>query len=537
LGPSGEIRATGAPGPVNPAVWGASATTGRYVLSHRRAGRFSASDKVAARAAATTAFATLFAESADVVGSRRPEDETKREIVVFEANSAEVAAKRDLVGPDVLLEPEILHFPTIALPLDLAVVPPWQAAGAVLAGTGQRLSLTVRGPSGPLFGAEVLLFLRASGTLRNSLTERTDPDGRATFEFSPAWSPAAVLAIPAGNHWTVVVRGPSDGLVIEAPELPETAGTAWWHGVTGLGVAPEAVGEGVTVAVIDTGRGPHPHLDHVIDAGAFIDGRHDAAPGAGDDVDTHGSHVCGTIGSRPGDGFRHAGGIAPATELVCARVFPSPDTGANQGDIAAAIDHVSAELDADLINLSLGAPFPSEIERDAIQDALERGTLCICAAANSSGPVEYPAAFTESVAVSALGLEGWAPPGSLSATRYPENADRYGLDSLFLANFSCFGPQIDCAAPGVGIIATVPERFGLEAPYAAMDGTSMASPVACGFLAAVLSGSPDYLALARDLSRSNRARALLHTSCRDIGLHATYQGKGLTSILSRLRSR
>ena len=47
------------------------------------------------------------------------------------------------------------------------------------------------------------------------------------------------------------------------------------------------------------------------------------------------------------------------------------------------------------------------------------------------------------IAVSALGLEGWGPDGSLTATRYPAQADRYGLGQLYLASFSCFGPQID----------------------------------------------------------------------------------------------
>lgn len=70
-------------------------------------------------------------------------------------------------------------------------------------------------------------------------------------------------------------------------------------------------------------------------------------------------------------------------------------------------------------------------------------------------------------------------------------------------------PQLDCAAPGVGIIATVPERFGLSEPYGAMDGTSMASPAACGMLAVILARPSSYLALSRNLTRSAQARALL----------------------------
>jgi subtilisin len=98
---------------------------------------------------------------------------------------------------------------------------------------------------------------------------------------------------------------------------------------------------------------------------------------------------------------------------------------------------------------------------------------------------------------------------------------------MFLANFSCFGPEIDCCAPGVGIISTVPERFGLTMPYAAMDGTSMASPAACGALAAILAKSIDYPGLPRDVSRAERARALLKANCRDVAMEARYQGRGI----------
>jgi subtilisin family serine protease len=496
----------------------------RYVLSHRRAGLFRDPEKRAARDEAHRAM-SLLAPVADIVGAQSPPEDTAREIVVFEASPTEVAARRSELGPDVILEPEILHFPSVALPLDLRGAALRRTAGPALAGAGRTLALTVRGPSGALPGAEVLIFLRSPGGLSNSLRTRTDERGEARFEYGETWAPAALLAIPAGGHWTMVVRGPTDGITVEAPELPATGARAWWHEL--LGVADPGAGAGIRVGVADTGVGPHPHLGHATDTGAFIDGRHDTEERAGQDVDAHGTHVCGTIGGRPEDPCGYAGGVAPGSELFSARVFPSADQGANQGDIAAAIDHLSADRAADLINLSLGAPRGSRIERDAIIDALERGTLCVCAAANSSGPVEFPAAFPEAVAVSALGREGWAPDGSLSATRYPDQPDRYGDDGLFLANFSCFGPEIVCGAPGVGIIATVPERFGLGAPYAAMDGTSMASPAACGLLAAVLGAAPDYGTLPRDLTRSARARALLRSACRDIGLDARFQGHGV----------
>jgi subtilisin len=497
----------------------------RYVLSHKRAGIFDDAEKVAARAQADHAFSTLFADSSDLIGRRDPKEETKREVVIFDASPAEVAHKRDQLGEEVLLEPEILHFRETTPPLGLRLAR-GEAAGQVIAGRGETLRLTVRGPSGPLEGAEAILFLRAPGGRQNELKAESDAAGRVSFEFGPPWSAAAALVLPAGDHWSMIVRGPVDGATVDLLELPETAPLPWWHEVAGLTQAATR-GQGVKVGVADTGLGPHPHLAGATSAGAFIDGVHDEDPEAGWDVDSHGTHVCGTIGARPPAGSRHAGGIAPAVALFCARVFPDADSGANQGDIANAIEHLSREREADLINLSLGAPAGSAIERDAIVDALERGTLCVCAAGNDAGPVGYPAAFEETVAVSALGKEGWGPPGSLSSIRHPEQPDRYGDGGLYLANFSCFGPQIECATGGVGIVATVPERHGLEAPYGAMDGTSMASPLSTGTLAAALSTVPEYLELPRNVTRAAQARALLGTICRDIGLAAEFQGKGV----------
>jgi subtilisin family serine protease len=78
--------------------------------------------------------------------------------------------------------------------------------------------------------------------------------------------------------------------------------------------------------VVDTGTGPHPHLDHAGTAGAFIDGRHDPSPPAGHDVDMHGTHVSGTIGARPPDGSDQLVGVAPGVDLVGARFFPPPTT-------------------------------------------------------------------------------------------------------------------------------------------------------------------------------------------------------------------
>ncbi len=504
----------------------------RYVMSHRLSG-LDMHERLQARDGTFTAFNRLFLTSSDLI-SESPAKEGPREIIIFDASPEEVAAKASLAGPDVILEPEILHFPVLptALPPDLRTLSAGGGSAArPAAGAGQTLTVTITGPHGPLYGSLVTDFLRGRGNRRTKITALTDRNGSVSFACSSYWSHSALIVEPAGGHWSMIVRGPSDGMVISVPELPRTGPRAWWHAILGIDGEHENLGSGMVVGIIDTGAGPHPCIAHVQPAGAFLGGKQNPSVDAIHDVDSHGSHVAGTIGGHaPKDG-EHPAGIAPGSELVIARVFAQRGEGANQGDIANAIDWLSDVSQADLINMSLGAPIPSTIARDAIEDAVERGTLIICAAGNGAGTVDYPGRFPETAAVSAIGIEGWGPPGSVSASRYPEQSDRYGDHRVFLANFSSYGDELECAAPGVGIISTAPERFGLQAPYIALDGTSMASPVACGALAALLAQDAGYLALPRDATRSSQARAVLRRACRDMGLASRYQGYGLPTVV------
>lgn len=494
----------------------------RYVMANRRAGKFDALAKKESRRNVDSAI-TMFAGGLSVIHDNQPKDNEARRVVVFEADATEMSARSGDLPRDVLLEPEILHWMSRDVPMEFLGVPTSHA----LAGSGETLDVIVTGDGLPLEGAQVSLFLRGFGGSSVRRDGVTDAGGKVTISHSSFWRPAALIAFPAGDFWGTFLRGPSaNPVAIDCPALPQDGPLGWWHRIVAMTAHDEARGQGITVGVIDTGVGPHPALGHAIDVGAYIEGDH--LPAGGADVNSHGSHVCGTIGARPNTQGSFAG-VAPGVGLCSARVFP-PDGGANQGDIANAIDELSRGQGADLINMSLGAPSPSQIERDAIADALERGTLCVCAAANSAGPVEFPAAFPESAAVSALGLLGWAPVGTTPHLRIPQQPDRFGSENLYLANFSCFGPEITCAAPGVGIIATVPERFGRAAPYGAMSGTSMASPVACAVLAARLSTMPAYGALPRNHTRAEMARNELRNACRDIGLEARFQGRGIPSV-------
>jgi subtilisin len=505
----------------------------RYVMASRRAGKFHESEKVTARKSVDAAISIVHSSVA-VVTDRVPMEPTDRRVFTFDADPADVAALRAELDRDVILEPQVLRYPSVRrAPADFLALGNLPASPQEAVGSGSTLRVEVVGASAaaaasPLRGADVILFLRGPGGLQRKLEQPTDSIGACSFSFASVFQAAALVVVPVGDYWPMVVRGITvDAVRVSCPALPRNGPLGWWHAACGQTAFDATLGTGIRVGVIDTGCGPHPNLAHVKDAGAFVDGS--STPGAGADVDAHGSHVCGTIGARPFAPGEYAG-IAPGVHLSCARVFATKTAGANQGDIANAIDSLSRDEHVDLINMSLGGGGASEIERDAIRDALERGTLCICAAGNSDGPVEFPAAFPECVAVSALGVEGWAPPGTLSSTRLPTGSERFGDEHLYLANFSCYGEPIAAAGCGVGILSAVPTRLGRPAPYAAMDGTSMASPSTCAALAVLLSADPTYLELPRNETRSAMAREILRKRCRDIGLAARYQGSGLPRI-------
>src|SRR3954470_17313747 len=389
----------------------------RYVMANRRAGKFQAAEKMASRAAVESSFSALFAGSVAVVNDLNPGDVLARRVIVFDCDPEEANAKAAELPPDVLLEPQILHFP--------AVLGAASGVAALFAPAGTQRSFTavITGGGAPLRGADVLLFLVDSANRQTRLTQVSDAAGAVTFSYPAVLNTLGVIVEPAGGFWSMVFRGASNGATLDCPAIAAVGPIDWWHRQIAIHQFNPQLGAGIKVGVIDTGVGPHGCLTHVVSVGAFINGGHDATAGA--DFASHGSHTTGTIGARP-VGPNDRAGIAPGVSLFNARVFPSADVGASQADIANALEELSRNRGVDLINMSLGATRPSAIEQDAIKDALERGTLCVCAAGNDGGAVGWPAAFAETVAVSAIGLKNAVPAGSASAISVPTDAAKIG---------------------------------------------------------------------------------------------------------------
>jgi subtilisin len=497
----------------------------QYVLVNRRSGLFTDEAKIASRASVAAAIGLL--PTARVVADHQPSDPLARQVALIDADAGEVAALRAQMPPEAILEPAIrrnLHRRRV--PIELRAAIPQSAVHAAAA----VYKATITAGGAPLANRDVMIYLRGAGGIHVQ-TLQTDAKGMIKVSVPNGSAVAFVEPIPYAAFWIMLAEAPPSGSTIDCVPIAKAKNNGgWWHKAMNVNLSDHSRGNGIKVGVIDTGCGPHRNLAHVTLVGAYVDGT--VLPGSqAEDVAEHGTHTSGIIGARPKKSAEYAG-IAEGCDLFHARVFKgeSPGDGPTQADIINAIDALSRDHGCDLINMSLGGGPKSQAEEDAIRDAAERGTLCICSAGNESGAIDFPAAYPECAAVSALGKVGEAPAGTFSANNRPHDPSKLGDENLFLASFSCFGPTLACSAPGVGIVSTVPDRDSFQGAYMEMDGTSMASPAACAALAVILSQDAIYKTLPRDISRTKRAALLLAQHCRPFGLPVQFEGRGLPII-------
>lgn len=107
----------------------------------------------------------------------------------------------------------------------------------------------------------------------------------------------------------------------------------------------------------------------------------------------HGMHVAGIVSANASDeevkNNEGIQGVAPEAQLLAMKVFSnnSEIQGAYSDDIIAAIEK-SVELDADVINMSLGSSAAyrddSDPEQVAIKNATDDGVICVVSAGNST---------------------------------------------------------------------------------------------------------------------------------------------------------
>ena len=349
--------------------------------------------------------------------------------------------------------------------------------------------------------AEVVVDLVDGTPLTELLSRYPELEAAAARWNSPhsADEAIAVLRVPAARQGDLLARLGQDALVEHAEpnvrfDLPEDRwrtsdaarlipddqdlpaldgfpndplwGKQWNMELVGArGAWRYATGQGVIVAVIDTGVAYEdskglwaPDLKRTRFVAGYDFVNDDAI--AADDHG-HGTHCAGTIAQSTHNGVGVVG-LARECQIMPLKVLSAEGWGTTS-DIADAI-RFAADNGAHVLSLSLGGGGYSRILRDAVRYAHAKGCVVVCAAGNGGrARIEYPAAYAEALAISAVGPTGRKAPYS-----------SYGK-GLFLA-----GPGGDMRN-GVedGVLQNTLDPRGPSAGrtvYAYFQGTSMATP-------------------------------------------------------------
>lgn len=234
------------------------------------------------------------------------------------------------------------------------------------------------------------------------------------------------------------------------------------------GVWPLTRGEGVTVAVIDSGVSPHPPML----AGRVLEGRDFGVPDHSGQCDEygHGTVVASMIAGRPLPGVT-LHGMAPAATILPVRVLRGDEPGGEDlPDRLAQAIRYAVDNGADIINLSLEALPSSELE-SAVDYAHEHDVLLVAAAGNidAEGVPQpwYPAAYPGVLAVAGVAADG----SHVSSSQVSD--------------------YVDLAAPGADIYGPAPDG---ETFLAVGEGTSYATAYVSGTAALVRAYHPDLTA-------------------------------------------
>lgn len=212
-------------------------------------------------------------------------------------------------------------------------------------------------------------------------------------------------------------------------------------------------GEDITIAIIDSGCCNHSDLTKNIIGGKNFTQEDEGKEDVFVDYKGHGTHVAGTIA-----GNGHILGVAPNSKLLILKVLDKNGNG-SMLSVVNAINY-AIQQNVDIISMSLGCPVDIPQLKTAVNKALSKNILVVCACGNSGDnlahtpEIDYPAYYNEVISV-----------GAIDNTRTN-------------ASFSNSNKEIDLVAPGVNIIST-----GLNNGYISLDGTSMATPHVTGALA------------------------------------------------------
>ncbi|MGZ9221226.1 MAG: S8 family peptidase [Anaerolineales bacterium] len=257
-------------------------------------------------------------------------------------------------------------------------------------------------------------------------------------------------------------------------------------------------GQGVTVAVIDSGINPHADLQVSASGGSRVLTDVSMMPSTTPaDGYGHGAHVAGIIG---GNGTMSNGthmGMAPMVNLINVKV--SNDVGMSLGsDLIAGLQWVydnRVTYNIKVVNISVNSSVAESYHTSPIDAAVEllwfNGIVVVVSAGNSGAGTLYPPA-NDPFVITVGAIDEMGTPS---------------LSDDVVASFSAYGitedgfTKPDLVAPGRNVISLLASTnatayihhpdFRVDNYYFRMSGTSMSAPVVSGAVALLLQDEPN----------------------------------------------
>lgn len=252
-------------------------------------------------------------------------------------------------------------------------------------------------------------------------------------------------------------QDPNDPLYPQLWGLQKISMPQAWDTTTGS--------DSIIVGVIDSGI----DINNPEFSGKLVEGfdfvRNDPIP---DDEMGHGTHVSGTIGAI-GNNALNVVGVNWNVKIIPLKICDS--SGKCRLDFLGNAINAGLQNGAKVFNMSLGGETfcPSSLQ-NAINASVSQGTVVVAAAGNNNGNADN---FSPGNCQNVL---------TVGATDASDARSVWNVSSNSGSNY---GSVIELAAPGTGIISTMP-----GGGYDSKNGTSMASPHVAGAVALLLAINP-----------------------------------------------